>query len=80
MSIENQPCAANVILFCPKEKSKREKALDASMSALVEVMQELHSVGKPGLPERVCCAFDDALRDAMRYARDIRAAKVEVRE
>lgn len=61
-------------------RAEQEKALDASMSALVEVMQELYSVGKPGLPERVCCAFDDVLRDAMRYARDIRATKAEVRE
>lgn len=61
-------------------RAEQEKALDASMSALVEVMQKSYSVGKLGFPERVCRVFDGVLRDAMRYARDIRAAKAEVRE
>lgn len=69
MTTKAQERAANAIPFQVKEKSSQGKALDASVNALVEVMQELYSVGKPGLPERVCLAFDDVLSRSMRLAR-----------
>lgn len=59
-----------IIQFQQEGKSKREKSLEASQRALVEVMQELDAVGIPGLPERVCLTFNDVLLDSMRYARD----------